>query len=381
MSRDYKVVNVGSHVNPPADMWAKYFPKELQHKAPVAEIRNFPGEGEFEALILEGEALRQLEPQLGITAPPGTTGQAVGGVPFAHRFTEGDPGQREPAARIKAQDIDNIDADIIVSGGWPVMKPKDRETRWGLMYAFNNWLAEFCTYDPKRLVGIGEIPVWDTPLAVEESKRIAKLGLKGVMMPAVPGYEGAWSCPADAPYDDERYRPLWATLNDLGLVMVIHADAAAATRGLEDYSNNAINLIINKTTASEMIATLIVKNIFHEFPNLKLVCVETGVGWMAHLVSWMKVLIEGHPYMYKDLKGDPGDTFHKHVCGSFLWDTMGIRTRDIIGVDNIMWCNDYPHNYGPWPRSIKQINKDLAGISGEERHKILAGNAVRVFGL
>jgi len=230
MSKKYNIVNVGSHVNPPADMWAKYFPKELRDKAPVKAIRTFPGEeGEYEVILLEGEAHRQLGPQLGLTAPPGTIGHAVGGVPYAHTFTEGDPGQREPAARIKAQDIDNIDADVIVHPGWPVLKPKDRETRWGMMYAFNNWLAEFCSYDPSRLIGIGEIPVWDIPLAVEEAKRVAKLGLKGVLMPAIPGYEGAWSCPADGPYYDPKYRPLWAALNDLGLIIVIHADAAAAT--------------------------------------------------------------------------------------------------------------------------------------------------------
>jgi predicted TIM-barrel fold metal-dependent hydrolase len=375
------IVNVGSHANPPAEMWAQYFPRELRHKAPARAIQHFPGEGDYEVLVLEGIAHRQLGPQLGLTAPSGTVGHAVGGVPFSHTFTEGDAGQREPAARIAAQNLDGVAADVILHPGWPVLKPQDREIRWGMMYAFNTWLAEFCSYDPRRLIGIGEIPVWDVERAVEECKRIAKLGLKGVLMPAIPGYEGAWSCPADAAYYDPRYRPLWAALNDIGLVMVVHADAAAATAGLQDYSNNTINLIINKTLPGEMIATLIVKNIFHEFPDLKLVCVETGVGWMAHLVSWMEVLVKGHPHMYTSLKASPAETFHRHVYGSFLWDTMGVLTRDIIGVDNIMWCNDYPHNYGPWPHSIGQINKDLRGISSEHRQKILGGNAVRVFGL
>jgi predicted TIM-barrel fold metal-dependent hydrolase len=344
-------------------------------------MRHFPGEGDYECLIVEDQVLRQVGPQLGITAPPGTVGKAVAGVPFAKTFSEGDPGQRDPAARIKSQDLDKIDADVIYPAGWPVMKTKDRNTRYGIMQAYNTWLGEFCQHDPARLIGIAEIPVWDTELAVKEAKRAAKMGLKGVLMPAIPGYEGAWSCPADAPYYDERYRPLWKTLDELGLVMTLHADAAAATNGLQDYSNNSINLLINKTLPSEMIVTLIVKNIFHDFPNLKLVCSETGVGWMAHLVAWMKVLVKKQAFMYANMKGDAAETFHKHVYGSFLWDTMGIRDRDIIGVDNIMWCNDYPHDYGPWPHSIDQINKDLAGVSETDRHKILAGNAVRVFGL
>jgi hypothetical protein len=46
-----------------------------------------------------------------------------------------------------------------------------------------------------------------------------------------------------------------------------------------------------------------------------------------------------------------------------------------------MWCNDFPHAYGPWPNSSALIRKELADIDEESRHKVLAGNAVRVFRL
>ena len=54
MAKSYKIVNVGSHVNPPADMWEKYFPTELRHKAPTKAVQHFEGEGDYEVLILEG---------------------------------------------------------------------------------------------------------------------------------------------------------------------------------------------------------------------------------------------------------------------------------------------------------------------------------------
>lgn len=96
---EYKIVNVGSHVNPPADMWAKYFPGELRHKAPVRAMQNFPGEGDYEVLILEGVAHRQLGPQLGLTAPPGTAGHAVGGVRSRTPSAKGTP---VSASRLRA---------------------------------------------------------------------------------------------------------------------------------------------------------------------------------------------------------------------------------------------------------------------------------------
>jgi predicted TIM-barrel fold metal-dependent hydrolase len=277
--------------------------------------------------------------------------------------------------------MDGVDADVLVHPGYPIMLPKDRTTRFGMMFAFNEWLAEFCSIAPGRLIGIGEIPLWDVDLGIKEATRLAHRGLRGVLVPAIPGYVGAWSSPADAPYTDARYRPLWKALNELGLVLVVHADAAAATPGLQDYTNPAINMIINKTMPAEMIASMIIGNVFRDFPNLKVVCVETGVGWMAHLVSWMDVLVKQHPSMYRGLAELPSETFHRHIFGSFLWDTIGVFNRATIGVDNMMWCNDFPHSYGPWPHSIDQIDKDMGSLDELDRHKILAGNAVRVFGL
>jgi predicted TIM-barrel fold metal-dependent hydrolase len=381
MKRKYNIVNVGSHANPPPDMWVNYFPKELRDKAPVRVMHQFP-DGEFEAVMLEGVPHRQLGVQVGLGSKQGIADYFdPKKSPYARSFLDGPAGQRDPAARLVAQDQDGIDADVIVHPGYPILIPTDRATRWGMMYAFNCWLAEFCAHDPARLIGIGEIPVWDVQLAVKEARRIAKAGLKGVLMPAVPGYEGAWSSPADAPYTDPRYAALWSALDELGLVMVVHADAAAATRGLENYTNAAINMIINKTLPGEMIASLIVGHVFRDHRNLKLVCVETGVGWMAHLVSWMDVLVREHPAMYPGLAELPSATFHRHVFGSFLWDTVGVLNRNIIGVDNIMWCNDFPHAYGPWPNSIDLIRKELAELDEESRHRILAGNAERVFAL
>ena len=372
----YSVINVGTHANPPGDMYERYFPENLKHLAPrFHRQREFPGEGKYDCIELEGQYHRQLPTQVG------TVMKTLSAIPFIHSFDEGFAGQRDPHARLADMDRDGVDADVIVHPGYPILLPGNRETRRGMMYAFNSWLAEFCSAAPDRLIGIGEIPLWDLDRAVTEAERIAALGLKGVLMPAIPGYVGAWSSPADLPYTSDYYTPLWSALERLGLVMVVHADAAAATKGLENYDEAAVNLIINKTLPSEMIASLIVGHVFRDHPGLKLVCVETGVGWMAHLVSWMDVLLREHPTLYPGFEKKPSEIFREHCYGSFLWDTIGVANKDIIGVENIMWCSDYPHSYGPFPNSQKAIADSLGGLSDQERHMIMAGNAQAVFGL
>ena len=372
---EYRVINVGSHVNPPGDMYERYFPADLRHLAPRLVKRAFDDDGEYEAIELEGRLIRQLSAQVGLDRTD------YAHIPFIRSFDEGVPGQRDPAARLADMDRDGIDADVLVHPGYPILLPEDRDTKRGMMMAFNDWLAEFCAHDPERLIGIGEIPVWDIPRALEEARRVKELGLKGVLFPSIPGYVGAWSCPADEPYTSAVYAPLWDELEKLGLVIVVHADAAAATDGLQDYDEPSVNMIINKTMPQEMIASLFVTHVFRDHPGLKMLCVETGVGWMAHLWSWMDVLAREHPSMYPGIVGRPSETLKEHVFGSFLWDTIGVANRSVIGTGNIMWCSDYPHNYGPFPNSRALIDRDLAGLAPEERHMILAGNAVKLFGL
>ena len=60
---------------------------------------------------------------------------------------------------------------------------------------------------------------------------------------------------------------------------------------------------------------------------------------------------------------------------SFQEDTIGIRLRDVIGVDNMMWGSDYPHSESTFPQS-RQI---LAGVPEDEQAKIAAGNTARVY--
>jgi hypothetical protein len=55
----------------------------------------------------------------------------------------------------------------------------------------------------------------------------------------------------------------------------------------------------------------------------------------------------------------PSDFFHRNVVLSFQEDAIGIRLRDVIGVDSMMWDADYPHSESTFPRS----RKILAGVA------------------
>ena len=87
---------------------------------------------------------------------------------------------------------------------------------------------------------------------------------------------------------------------------------------------------------------------------------------------------EWAPYRYKT-SAAPSDFFHSNVFLSFQEDAVGIRLRDIIGVDNLMWGADYPHPESTWPKSREILAEILADCTEDEKAKIVGQNAARLY--
>ena len=58
---------------------------------------------------------------------------------------------------------------------------------------------------------------------------------------------------------------------------------------------------------------------------------------------------------------------------------LGIRLRDMIGVDSLQWGSDYPHMESTFPRSQQALEEILADCPTAEKAKIAGGNAARVY--
>jgi predicted TIM-barrel fold metal-dependent hydrolase len=65
---------------------------------------------------------------------------------------------------------------------------------------------------------------------------------------------------------------------------------------------------------------------------------------------------------------------------SFQEDDIGIRLRDIIGVDGLMWGSDYPHSESTFPKSREILDRILDGVPADEKAKIVGANAARLYG-
>jgi predicted TIM-barrel fold metal-dependent hydrolase len=73
--------------------------------------------------------------------------------------------------------------------------------------------------------------------------------------------------------------------------------------------------------------------------------------------------------------------YFRNILFTFITDHVAIRERHTIGVDQMLWSTDYPHTGSDWPFSARSIAADFSGIPQQERDRICAGNATRLYGL
>ena len=131
---------------------------------------------------------------------------------------------------------------------------------------------------------------------------------------------------------------------------------------------------------------IIFSGVFQRFPKLQIGAVEHELSWVPHFLDELdytytqRSIREG---WWDRFSGDklPSEIFHSNVFLGFQEDELGIRLRDVIGVDNLMWGSDYPHTESTFPRSRQILEEILEACTEEEIAKIAGGNAARVYGL
>jgi predicted TIM-barrel fold metal-dependent hydrolase len=152
----------------------------------------------------------------------------------------------------------------------------------------------------------------------------------------------------------------------------------AGDKTLRDASSRATKAFYPALSMCDMIFS----GVFERHPRLTLAIVEFELAWAPHLLSTMDYTYrERHEEAIHRFKDGlrPSDFFHRNVVLSFQEDAIGIRLRDTIGVDNMMWGSDYPHSESTFPQSRKILAEILAGVPDDEQAKIVGANTARVY--
>jgi len=131
----------------------------------------------------------------------------------------------------------------------------------------------------------------------------------------------------------------------------------------------------------EPVANLCTSGILERFTRLRFATIEAGIGWVPWALEAMdEAYRKHHMWVRPKLRKLPSQQFREHGYASFQEDAAGLElAREHHLVDCFLWANDYPHHEGTWPHSAQAIERQMGGLSDQERAKILGENAARLF--
>ena len=290
------------------------------------------------------------------------------------------PGYRDGHERLADMTADGIDVEVIYSEVSAFRYIGDMEygsteaTR-----AFNDVLAAFASADPRRLVVSYQIPIRDVPAAVAEVARVQALGGKSLQIPVFPNEIGA------PDYFDESYDPLWTAVEESGLPLCCHIGVNTALDDLtrrDPTPQKGVMVGQVALTTAEALGMWLLTGVLERHPDLKIVFVEPGVGWIAWYLETIDDMVTRMGYEFENLTALPSTYFHRNMAVTFISEPTGIGLlRHEVGVDNIMWSTDFPHPVTSWPDSQDVIDDVFGAVPADERQKMLCDNAVRIWNL
>lgn len=375
---DYPIIDGDTHINEPVDLWERRVAAKYRDRAPrVIDT------GGRKSWLFDGQH------QTTITLLCNAVGESrLNWKVFSNGYESNfRSGGWDPRARLADMDLDMVGSHVLFptySLAAPVHLSSDRDVQVACVRAYNDWLSEFASEDPDRLIGIGMLPITGVDDAIAEATRVRDLpGMRGVLLSRWPNGSGHHSRP-----EDERF---WSAVEDLDLPVAIHVgfgsagEVDAGSGGPDMLAGITLSMLNQERQAVEMIGILgrlILDGILERHPRLRVCLAEVGAGWIPFFLEQTTDNFKRHRFWTGcNLKLLPAEYWRRQCFATFQVDRYAIRNRDLVGVETMMWSSDYPHTGADWPDSLSTISNQMDELPYADRRRMLHDNAARLYGL
>ena len=383
------IISVDDHVIEPPDLFERWLPASLRDAGPkvlrtpyeIDEEQVRPAANGPETDFWAYESLRYAV----------RNGSAAAGLPASSidyrpvSYDEMRPGFYEPKARLADMDENHVERSLCFPTfprfcGQTFHEADDKDLALACVGAYNDWMVDEWAGDSGgRLIPLCLIPLWDPQLAAAEVRRNAARGVRAVAFCELPAYLGLPSLYADGHWD-----PFLAACNDTGTVVCIHIGSASRfTTSSPDAPRISRQAGLSLNSHLSLVDWLM-SGVMVRYPNIKVAFSESQIGWMPFVFErldhlWRKARAGAD---INPLIVDPPSSYVRgRIYGCFFEDDFGLASRDVIGIDQITFESDYPHQDSLWPHTREYAESAMADLSPEEIHKVVRDNAISLFGL
>ncbi|MDT5339559.1 MAG: hypothetical protein QOD90_5064 [Mycobacterium sp.] len=393
LARIPAIVDVDAHVVEPRDVWTSRLPAKYRDVgprivyAPAGEIK-LVGSSYIEAPGTEGPdvawwhyedsqtSLKRYVAAAGVPAEEVT----LSGV----TYEEMRPGCFQQAERIADMTLNGVQAQMCFPNyprfcGQLFLWGKDKELARLSVEAYNDWMVEeWCAGTDGRLIPLCIVPLWDVALAVAEVRRNAARGVRAVAFSELPSY-------LDLPSIHTGYwDPFFAACAETGTVLAMHIGSGTKTPKTSDDAPEAVQgtIIFGNSVAS--LVDFLFSGVLHRFPSLQLLYAEAQIGWIPYVLERTDDVWHTHrgwAHGQDKCPELPSTYYYRQVHSCFFKDAVGVSVLDRVGINNVMFETDYPHQDGTWPESREAAALQFGHLKEDEIYKIARGNAIRLLGL
>jgi predicted TIM-barrel fold metal-dependent hydrolase len=382
-----RVVDADTHLTEAHDLWTKRAPAEYKDRVP--RVEDIDGQPTW---VVDGTPL-------GFAGGGGVLDREGNKFPFAEsmvvwgidRIHEA---AYNPEVRLQVMDACGIHAQVLfpnsigLGGQGLASTVQDPLLRRLCIEIYNDAAAELQEKSGTRFLPMPVLPAWSVDQCVKEAERVATLGLRGVNMTSDPQDLGS------PDLANRAWDPVWEVCADKQLPVHFHIGASLTAMNFygnyfwpsqHEYVKPAIGgsmLFINN---ARVVINTVFAGIFDRHPKLKMVSVESGVGWIPFILETMDYeLWENAPAQAAELSRMPSEYFKDHWYATFWFErNQGDVQRliDSVGEDNVLFETDFPHPTCLYPSPLDAIEEKMLTLRPETRRKILGENAAKLYRL
>ena len=380
----YAVADVDSHIIEPVDLWTSRVPAKWGDLVPHVKFDERWGEDRW---YIGSKKLFGV----GAFAQAGWREYPPS---HPHSLEEAVPAALDPKERLTYMDQVGVYYQLLYPNilgfhSHVFLNQMDHALAAECVRAYNDWLSEFCSADPVRLIPMMMLPFWDIEASMVEMKRAYEMGHKGVLFAARYDKVGL------PRLIDDHWEPLLSQAQEMGLSLNFHVGFLASDEDLKGAVDQSKKLDFTRESSLTLlgnaagIAEVVLSGVCHRYPDLNFVSVENGAGWLPFLaesMDWQWLNVGAHKDYPDRLL--PSEYMWRQIYGMYWYEREAMRAVIDRLADNLMFETDFPHatslSPGPAseslsPRDVMEIS--LAGMPDETIGKVLQHTATRLYHL
>lgn len=338
----------------PGDLWLRGLPASLRERGPRIASRD--GRVGF---VVEDRVVRSLP----AAAPAGSEGAEAVDLGW---------GAVEPAERVAALERDGVFAEVIYPNVafFCCYEIRDPALQVASCRVYNDWVADRFGSEP-RCAPVGLLPALDPDACVALLREFPARGLCAGLLPVHSD---------ERPYNDPAWEPVWETAAGAGVPLSFHAGTGRSQTPARGPGGAVVNYVVTLSGAIETVAYLCGSGVLERHPELRVVMVECGAGWLAWTLEAMDDATREHAaFVRPGLRELPSFYFRRQGAVTFQRDPVGLASLTATGDRCLLWGSDYPHPEGTWPHSQEVLARDFAAVPEPVAERILCLNAAELY--